>query len=46
VAEALELQKGETIEWIIENKANIIAHRPVVPPSPVSIAEKKTTPRS
>ena len=38
VAEALELQKGETIEWIIENKANIIAHRPVVPPSPVTIA--------
>ena len=42
VAEALELQKGETIEWIIENKANIIAHRPVVPPSPVTITEKKT----
>ena len=41
VAEALEFQKGETIEWIIENKANIIAHRPVVPPSPVTI-EKKT----
>lgn len=46
VAEALELQKGETIEWIIENKANIIAHRPVVPPSPVTIAEKKTPRRS
>lgn len=46
VAEALELQKGETIEWIIENKANIIAHRPVVPPSPVRIAEKKTPRRS
>lgn len=46
VAEALELQKGETIEWIIENKANIIAHRPVVPPSPVMIAEKKTPRRS
>jgi hypothetical protein len=45
VAEALEMQKGETIEWIIENKANIIAHRPVVPPSPVTI-EKKTTRRS
>jgi len=42
VAEALELQKGETIEWIIENKANIIAHRPVVPPSPVTITGKKT----
>jgi len=45
VAEAMEFQKGEIIEWIIENKANIIAHRLVVPPSPVSF-EKKTTRRS
>jgi hypothetical protein len=42
VAGAMEFQKGEIIEWIIEDKANIIAHRPVVPPSPVSIGEKKT----
>ena len=33
------------IEWIIENKANIIAHRLVVPPSPVTF-EKKTPRRS
>lgn len=46
VAEAMEFQKGETIEWIIEDKANIIAHRPVVPASPVSIGEKKTSHRS
>jgi hypothetical protein len=45
VAEAMEFQKGEIIEWIIEDKANIIAHRPVVPPSPVNV-EKKTTARS
>jgi len=45
VAEAMEFQKGEIIEWIIEDKANIIAHRLVVPPSPVTI-EKKTTRRS
>lgn len=37
----MEFQKGETIEWIIEDKANIIAHRPVVPPCPVNI--EKTT---
>lgn len=38
MAEALELQKGETIEWIIENKANIIAehHRP--PPGRAGLA--------
>jgi hypothetical protein len=41
IAEAMEFQKGETIEWIIENKANIIAHRPVVPPSPVNIKKKR-----
>jgi hypothetical protein len=41
VAEAMEFQKGEIIEWIIEDKANIIAHRPVVPPSPVTIEKKR-----
>ena len=37
IAEAMEFQKGETIEWIIEDKANIIAHRATVPPSPVTV---------
>lgn len=37
VAEAMELQKGEIIEWIIEDKANVIAHRPHVPPNPVKV---------
>ena len=37
VAEAMEFEKGEVIEWIIEDKANIIAHRRQVPPSPVTI---------
>lgn len=40
VAEAIELEKGEVIEWIIEDKANIIAHRLNVPPSPITV--KKT----
>ena len=40
VAEAMEFKKGEVIEWIIEDKANIIAHRRQVPPSPVTV--KKT----
>jgi len=42
LAEAMELQKGEIVEWIIEDKANIIAHRRQVPPSPL----KKTKRRS
>jgi hypothetical protein len=40
VAEAMEFEKGEIIEWIIEDKANIIAHRRHVPPSPITV--KKT----
>lgn len=40
IAEALEFRKGETIEWIVEDKANVIAHRRHVPASPVAL--KKT----
>jgi len=40
LAEATEFEKGETLEWVIEDKANIIAHHTNVPPSPVSV---KTT---
>ncbi len=42
VAEALEFVKGETIEWIIEDKANIIAHRPMVPASSVDGHKRNT----
>jgi hypothetical protein len=44
VAEAMDFEKGEVIEWIIEDKASIIAHRPNVPPSPITV--KKTLRRS
>lgn len=37
IADAMDLQKGEIIEWFIEDKANIIAHRPNVPPNPVMV---------
>jgi hypothetical protein len=40
VANAMEFNKGETVEWIIEDKANVILHRQQVPPSPVTV--KKT----
>jgi len=40
VANAMEFDKGETVEWIIEDKANVILHRQQVPPSPVTV--KKT----
>ena len=40
VAQAMEFDKGEVVEWIIADKANLILHRPQVPPSPVEV--KKT----
>jgi len=40
VANAMEFDKGETVEWVIEDKANVILHRQHVPPSPVTV--KKT----
>jgi len=40
LAQAMEFDKAEVVEWIVENKANIILHRPDAPPSPVKV--KKT----
>ena len=44
MAEAMELEKAEVVEWIIEDKANMIMHRRHVPPSPITV--KKTLRRS
>lgn len=44
IAEAMEFEKGEVVEWIIEDKANIIVHRKNVPASPITL--KKTLRRS
>ena len=43
LAEAMEFEKGEVIEWIIEDKANIIAHRPLVQASPVNIEKNEAS---
>ena len=40
VANAMGFEKGETVEWSIEDKANLILHRQRVPASPVAV--KKT----
>lgn len=40
VAQAMEFQRGETVEWVIEDKANLVLHRRRVPASPVEV--KKT----
>ena len=35
VAQAMEFHKGEIVEWIVEDKANLVLHRPAAPASPV-----------
>lgn len=45
VAQAMEFSKGETVEWIVADKGNLILSRKEVPPNPVEI-QKKTTPRA
>lgn len=37
IAEAMDFSKGEVVQWIIEDKANLILHRTDVPCSPVSV---------
>ena len=44
VAQAMEFDKGEVVEWIIEDKANLVLHRTQTPPSPLTL--KKTKRRS
>jgi hypothetical protein len=41
VAQAMELSKGETVEWIVHDKAHLILARPDAPPSPID-PQKKT----
>ena len=41
IAEAMEFQKGEIVEWIIEDKANLVLHRTDAPPSPLKVRAKK-----
>jgi hypothetical protein len=39
LAEAMDFQKSEPVEWIVSDRANLIVHRNQVEPTPV---EKKT----
>jgi hypothetical protein len=35
VAQAMEFERGETVEWIIEDKWSLVLHRQKVPPAAV-----------
>ena len=41
IAQAMEFTKGETVEWIVADKAHLILSRQHAPPNPVDV-EKKT----
>jgi hypothetical protein len=40
VAQAMQFQKGEVCEWIIDNKQYLILKRQQVPTSPLDIKKK------
>jgi bifunctional DNA-binding transcriptional regulator/antitoxin component of YhaV-PrlF toxin-antitoxin module len=33
IAQAMDFKRGETVEWIIEDKGNLVLRRQQVPPS-------------
>jgi len=41
VAQAMEFDKGEVVEWIIEDKANLVLHRKRTPRGPVTLKKTK-----
>jgi hypothetical protein len=44
VAQAMEFNKGEAVEWIVVDKAHLILSRQEVPPNPVEIEKKAARP--
>jgi hypothetical protein len=44
LAQAIELAKGESVEWLVHDKAHLILRRPNAPASPIPV--KKTPPSS
>jgi hypothetical protein len=37
LAQAMEFSKGETVEWIVADKGNLILSRKDVPPNPIEV---------
>jgi bifunctional DNA-binding transcriptional regulator/antitoxin component of YhaV-PrlF toxin-antitoxin module len=44
LAQAMELAKGETVEWIVADKGHLILARKDVPPNPVDPQKKTSRP--
>lgn len=41
VAEAMDFQKGEVVQWHVEDRANLLLHREAAPPAPVKLKKKR-----
>jgi hypothetical protein len=41
LAQAMEFQKGEVVEWLVDSRADLILRRPDVPASPIQIKKKR-----
>ena len=46
IAESMEFEKSEIVEWIISDKAHLILARQQVPPDPVPVKKKMSHPHS
>ena len=44
IAQAMEFSKGESVEWIVSDKAHLVLARERVPPDPVEIKKKPGPP--
>jgi hypothetical protein len=40
LAQAMEFEKGEEVEWIVADKAHLILSRQHAPPDPVSVKKR------
>ncbi len=45
LAEAIDFEKGETVEWHVEDRCFLILHRLEAPPAPIAVKKtaKKTS---
>ena len=44
IAQAMDFEKGEDVQWTVADKGHLILSRDVVPPNPIDL--KKTLPSS
>lgn len=46
VAQAMDFEKGETVDWVVADRENLILHRPEAPPTSIDVKKKLGKDRS